>query len=555
MTDDESKMVTYVVILSISLLTSVATIFAAFEARYTRNSAVQFVTYSIFFSDSFWNGFRLVLYAIGLGYGRVPSTNAGDRTYTDSNRVLEGFVTIGGDLFMVLTSAWMVLSAYEMRRLVTKAISRSELRERQQITYYKRAVYGPFFACITVYVGCVVSGDDSAVERALRISTYLITAGASVAMLYLLYTIVQIYRLNRKRHGFIDPAADHIAYRIKVLLTVYTLTILPSLIVTLGYDLALQWDVKEPFGASGAEIFYVTNSIYYTGGFFNAFSMGGSVLCCIRILRPVLPRDMHEQLLHSGNRHSDLESGDEHDPTQPPVFEPVFVNTDIESSTYLWSRNPNAMTEAQSLHDDCIRQHVASYNGYEITTAGDAFELAFHNVSDAVSWCIRVQRALMALPWPKELEEYRSAKSVTDIFGRLIFRGLRVRMAVHLGDGEMIHSIHPTTGKMTYSGLNELVAREVGDAGLGGQILISNVTKERYMVEHDVLRANGKKPAKSKTHMHLFKDFFFRDAPSCHIADLNLVVPMSEVVPYVLKTRFTPDRTSNMHFFMGNGHH
>ncbi|OQR94065.1 adenylate cyclase [Achlya hypogyna] len=549
---DEQKMVAYVAILSVSMVTSVATIFAAFEARYTRNSAVQFVTYSIFFSDSLWTLFRLLLYSIGLGYGRVPSTNSGDRTYTDSNRAIEGFVTVTGDLFMVLTSAWMVLSAYEMRRLVTKAISRTEARERKQVVYYKIAAYAPFFLLLLGYTLTVAVGNVPAIETALRVSMYLVTSGATCAMLYLLFTIVQIYRLNRKRHGFIDPAADHIAYRIKVLLIVYTSTMLPTLVVTLGSDLAVKvFGASTPFGAHGAEIFFVTNCIYYTGGFFNAFSMGGSVLCCIRLLRPVLPREMHEQLLHSGNRASDLESIDgSHDPAQPPVYEPVFVNTDIESSTYLWSRNPNAMTEAQSLHDDCIREHLANYTGYEITTAGDAFELAFHNVTEAVSWCIRVQKALMALPWPKELEEYRSSKAVTDIFGRLIFRGLRVRMAVHLGDGEMIHSIHPTTGKMTYSGLNEIVAREVGDAGLGGQILISNVTRERYMAETDVVR-----PAKSKhkRDMVLYKDFFFRDAPSCHIADLNLVVPMSEVVPYVLKTRFTPDRTSNMHFFMSNG--
>ncbi|OQS00114.1 adenylate cyclase [Thraustotheca clavata] len=547
---DGSKMVAYVAILSVSMLTSVATILAAFEATYTKNSAVQYVTYSIFFSDCFWSLFRLILYSIGLYSGRLPSTNSGDRTYTDSNRLVEGLVTVTGDLFMIMSSAWIILSAYEMRRLVTKAISRSEERERKHVVVYQRAVYVPFFMLLFAYSMCVAFGSVANVETALRISMYSVTFGGVGAMAYMLYTMYKIYRLNQKRHGFVDPAADHIAYRIKVLLVVYTTTMLPTLVITVGSELAVQCGIAEPFGSAGAAMFFATNCVYYTGGFFNAFSLGGSVLCCIRILRPVLPKEMHEQLLHSGNRPSDLENGELLEPIQPPIFEPVFVNTDIESSTYLWSRNPNAMAQAQSLHDDCMREHLAIYNGYEITTAGDAFELAFHNVTEAISWCIKVQKALMNIQWPKELEEYRCSKSVTDMFGRLIFRGLRVRMAIHLGDGQMIHSIHPTTGKMTYSGLDEIVAREVGDAGLGGQILISNGTKERFMAESDVVRATKKK---EKRKMILYKDFFFRDAPSCHIADLNIIVPMSEIVPYALKTRFTPDRTSNMHFFMSNG--
>ena len=46
------------------------------------------------------------------------------------------------------------------------------------------------------------------------------------------------------------------------------------------------------------------------------------------------------------------------------------------------------MQVATPLHDRIMRAKISHYNGYEVTTEGDAFILAFHDPADAVAWCM-----------------------------------------------------------------------------------------------------------------------------------------------------------------------
>ena len=45
-------------------------------------------------------------------------------------------------------------------------------------------------------------------------------------------------------------------------------------------------------------------------------------------------------------------------------------------------------SEAIALHDQVIRANLARYGGYEVTTEGDAFVMAFHDAADAMAWCM-----------------------------------------------------------------------------------------------------------------------------------------------------------------------
>ena len=45
-------------------------------------------------------------------------------------------------------------------------------------------------------------------------------------------------------------------------------------------------------------------------------------------------------------------------------------------------------SEAIALHDQVIRANLARYGGYEVTTEGDAFIMAFHDAADAMAWCM-----------------------------------------------------------------------------------------------------------------------------------------------------------------------
>ena len=50
------------------------------------------------------------------------------------------------------------------------------------------------------------------------------------------------------------------------------------------------------------------------------------------------------------------------------------------------------MDKAIDVHDHVIRTQLGKYNGYEVTTEGDAFLLAFHEASDAIAWSLATQQ-------------------------------------------------------------------------------------------------------------------------------------------------------------------
>jgi hypothetical protein len=131
------------------------------------------------------------------------------------------------------------------------------------------------------------------------------------------------------------------------------------------------------------------------------------------------------------------------------------------------------------------------YRGYEITTQGDAFQLAFHTIGDAVAYCLEVQLQLLKLPWPKMLShsgllgtKTEAKKFTLELVGKpslssssLLFHGLRVRMGIHAAkreaEGDLIMKKHPVTHRMTYTGLSELIGRDVCDLSHGGQIVVT----------------------------------------------------------------------------------
>ena len=50
------------------------------------------------------------------------------------------------------------------------------------------------------------------------------------------------------------------------------------------------------------------------------------------------------------------------------------------------------MDKAIDVHDHVIRTQLGRFNGYEVTTEGDAFLMAFHEASDAIAWTLATQQ-------------------------------------------------------------------------------------------------------------------------------------------------------------------
>src|SRR5215204_2591358 len=129
----------------------------------------------------------------------------------------------------------------------------------------------------------------------------------------------------------------------------------------------------------------------------------------------------------------------------------TFLFTDVEGSTSLWERNPKAMSEALSRHDEILRAAIEAHNGHVFKTVGDAFHSTFSAAPDALEAALDAQRALLHEAW--------------DLTGPL-----RVRMALHTGTAE------ERDGDYFGPSLNR-VARLLS-AGHGGQILLSLATRE-----------------------------------------------------------------------------
>jgi class 3 adenylate cyclase len=121
------------------------------------------------------------------------------------------------------------------------------------------------------------------------------------------------------------------------------------------------------------------------------------------------------------------------------------------------------------LHDECLRRSMKRFFGYELLVRGDAFLVAFHSVSDALSWALQVQLDLMDAPWPEE--SHNVTGGTMQEFAK--YNGLRVRMGIHCGK---VDKCIKHQGKVVYEGDVLKQTTSVADAGMGGGILLSQAT-------------------------------------------------------------------------------
>ena len=63
----------------------------------------------------------------------------------------------------------------------------------------------------------------------------------------------------------------------------------------------------------------------------------------------------------------------------------------------------------------------------------DAFIVAFHEVLDAVNFTLNFQQGLLTLQWPEEMLVNSHAMQEMRYNGGVLFKGLRVRAAMHTG--------------------------------------------------------------------------------------------------------------------------
>src|SRR6266487_24969 len=140
-----------------------------------------------------------------------------------------------------------------------------------------------------------------------------------------------------------------------------------------------------------------------------------------------------------------------------PTGTVTFLFTDIEGSTrllqQLGDRYSRVLEECRRL----LRAAFQKWNGHEVDTQGDAFFVAFARATDAVSAAVDGLHALVIHPWPENVE-------------------VRVRMGLHTGE--------PQLSSEGYVGIDVHHAARVMSAGHGGQVLLSQTTRD--LVEHQL---------------------------------------------------------------------
>ena len=134
----------------------------------------------------------------------------------------------------------------------------------------------------------------------------------------------------------------------------------------------------------------------------------------------------------------------------------TFLFTDIEGSTRLLKRLGDRYAAVLAAHQEILRAAVKERGGREVDNQGEAFFFAFASANAAVGAAVGAQRALAAHEWANGDE-------------------VRVRMGLHTGE--------PAVGGERYVGLGVHRAARIGAVGHGGQVLLSNATRELVDVD------------------------------------------------------------------------
>ncbi len=134
-----------------------------------------------------------------------------------------------------------------------------------------------------------------------------------------------------------------------------------------------------------------------------------------------------------------------------PTGTVTFLFTDIEGSTRLLKDLGDRYAGVLAEYRRLLRTAVQERGGKEVDTQGDALFVAFQSARDALTAAVAAQRAIIAHTWPDGAS-------------------LRVRMGLHTGE-----ALAAETG---YVGMDVHRAARICAAGHGGQILLSQTTRD-----------------------------------------------------------------------------
>jgi predicted ATPase/serine/threonine protein kinase len=184
-----------------------------------------------------------------------------------------------------------------------------------------------------------------------------------------------------------------------------------------------------------------------------------------------------------------------------PAGTVTLLFTDIERSTQLLQQLGERYASVLSECRHLLRASFHKHHGHEVDTQGDAFFVAFVRATDAVSAAVDMQRALAGHAW---------TNGVT----------VRVRIGLHTGEPQLCAE--------GYVGLDVHRAARIMSAGHGGQVLLSQTTRD--LVEHDLPGGVS-----------------LQDLGAHHLKDLQHPSHLFQLVIVGLPADFPPPKTLDSH--------
>jgi len=130
----------------------------------------------------------------------------------------------------------------------------------------------------------------------------------------------------------------------------------------------------------------------------------------------------------------------------------TFLLADVEGSTRLVQQAGTAYVGLLSETRRILREAVAAHEGIEVDAHGDELLSVFGEASNAVAAALAAQRGLVAHDWAGD-------------------HVVRVRIGVHTGD--------PIVTEEGYTGVDVHRVARIASAGHGGQILVTEPTRDR----------------------------------------------------------------------------
>jgi predicted ATPase/class 3 adenylate cyclase len=171
----------------------------------------------------------------------------------------------------------------------------------------------------------------------------------------------------------------------------------------------------------------------------------------------------------------------------------TLVFSDIEGSTKLLETlGTSAYREALAEHRQIVRQAFARYSGYEVDYEGDAFFYAFSSAEEALSAVSEAMQGLEGGP-------------------------IAIRVGIHTGSPEL--------DPPKYVGLDVHTAARIMSCGHGGQVVVSETTRELVSAQLTELGSHRLKDIQEPVSLYQLGDRSF--PPLKTIANTNLPAPAS----------------------------